>query len=364
MDWLSAAVSYFTGTAPVATSTGATTTTGTISSTARTTTTTNSNSNNGNHNHNNANANTKAKSIKSIKSKKANANRNATADELIVTEKISGLENLGNTCFFNVCVQALLSCPKFVEYLMHLSQEFDREHQKSSSASSASSSHRLCAQLLLDCYEGRIKTPAKLFQLLCAFHPTEFSSFTQSDAHESLNKLLEILEMEEHFIRKHCRSTQTIADMLDFIGDVADDGNANANARDEEKDDEEAEEEEEDEEEGGDTANPGGTRCGNNNNLIKNPLQGLLQNSIKCAKCGFQNELRQTSFMCLSIPLDDGVQRSSFHLDTLQLTKLIDKFQSQERIENYRCLKCEAEGFVQHIRNLLAVLLASGRVSD
>jgi len=265
---------------------------------------------------------------------------------------VKGLQNLGNTCFFNASVQALLACPLFVEYLSMLStkrQQLSAHSQYTpyepparSSSSSASTmlattdanDHKWFCQLLLDVCdcEETMTSPTDLFARICQFHPSEFQQFVQSDAHESFNKMMELLEIEQAFICMESQSAHIIHDMFDFLHL-----------------DEEQEQEQEQEEK---------TDTHDHHSLIsnvKNPFHGLLASTLECTRCRYAKESRQTSFTCLTLSLVDALDkvRSAGNVTLLQR---IHAFGVEESIDGYRCMFCELNGMLADIHQQLAHL--------
>eukprot|EP00484_Ammonia_sp_Unknown_P007105 CAMPEP_0197056702 /NCGR_PEP_ID=MMETSP1384-20130603/88795_1 /TAXON_ID=29189 /ORGANISM="Ammonia sp." /LENGTH=585 /DNA_ID=CAMNT_0042490813 /DNA_START=10 /DNA_END=1767 /DNA_ORIENTATION=- len=272
----------------------------------------------------------------SSKSKAKTSKSNASDSQ----SSIQGLENLGNTCFFNASVQALLACPKFVEYITILSKKVAQSHHQFTpyeplpehERTDNKDSDKIFCQLLLDLHEGSITSPKELFQRLCQFHPTEFHQFTQSDAHESFNKMMEILEMEQLYIALESQSDNIIQDMFDFLDDDAD-------------------EDEEDEKKSESSLNDIDL------NTLKNPFHGLLGSTLECAHCKYENESRQSSFTCLTLSLtDSSMYGSSFALQTVHLLDRIAAFQIEEQIEGYRCMVCECKGIMSEIQHTLTNL--------
>ena len=312
---------------------------------------------------------TKSNNLPSPKSNSETESESKQKQTESSSTSIQGLENLGNTCFFNASVQALLACPKFVEFITILSkkQEENTKHselfctpyqppptptgtpQRSQNDDDVDdddyNNHnvKIFCQFLLDLYEGTITSPRELFGILCAFHPKQFDQFTQSDAHESFNKMMEILEIEQSYISIESQSDNIIHDMFDFLGDVDEDGV--------DYDDEKKEYSVSDDD--------------INITNIKNPFNGLLGSSLECTACKYENESRQTSFTCLTLSLMDDLQNMAIRangsfsaLHSMQSVGLIDRikaFEIEETIDGYRCMICETKGILEEIHNTLTV---------
>ena len=309
---------------------------------------------------------TKSNNLPSPKSKSESKHKQTES-----SSSIQGLENLGNTCFFNASVQALLSCPKFVEFITVLSkkQEENIKHSEliftpyqpptptGTPRPSQNDDHydnnnnaKIVCQYLLDLYEGTITSPRELFGILCAFHPREFDQFTQSDAHESFNKLMEILEIEQVYISTESQSDNIIHDMFDFLGDddaEGEDGEGYGHHNDDEKKEYSVFDDD------------------INITNIKNPFNGLFGSSLECTACKYENESRQTSFTCLTLSLMDELENmrmrangsfSALHsIQTLYLDDRIKAFEIEEEIDGYRCMVCEYKGILDEIRSTLSV---------
>jgi len=297
-------------------------------------------------------------------------------------QDVKGLENLGNTCFFNASVQALLACPKFVQYLTILSTKHKQNTAHSTFTPYQPPSHstpggptdsnpnpsstlstnantkdstdfrpRIFCELLLDLHHGTITSPKDLFRILCEFHPTEFSSFTQSDAHESYNKMMEILEIEQLYIATESQSDHIIQDMFDFL----DDGEGSER---EHLDDDEKMGSEPKDDGFGDHEHSASERM--DIVKMKNPFSGLLGSMLECRSCLHSNESRQTSFSCLTLSLMDEYRapRNGFRSmsPSVKLMDRIKAFETEESIDGYRCMVCECRGIMAEIKDILASL--------
>lgn len=292
---------------------------------------------------------------------------------------VKGLENLGNTCFFNASVQALLACPKFVQYITILSKQHNQNtahsqftpyepphdatpgsdltpnpNDSSNSNSTPNDQNRIFCQLLLDLHRGTITSPKDLFCILCQFHPTEFSSFTQSDAHESYNKMMEILEIEQLYIATESQSDHIIEDMFNFLDDHGMDGI-------EENGEEECHDDVDDDEKQPKDDGLNGMDSENEEDVVnmKNPFSGLLGSMLECTVCKHANESRQTSFTCLTLSLMDEYRspRNGFRNMTpsVKLMDRIKAFETAESIDGYRCMVCECRGIMAEIKEILTV---------
>ena len=298
-------------------------------------------------------------------------------------QDVKGLENLGNTCFFNASVQALLACPKFVQYITILSKKHhentaystftpyqppsdttpDGSNNDSNSTNPTTTTtntpstpqrepNRIFCQLLLDLHRGTITSPKDLFCILCQFHPTEFSSFTQSDAHESYNKMMEILEIEQLYIATESQSDHIIQEMFDFLNDDGEDIHDALHGDDDEK-------QPKDDGFGGGGDHEDAHSDDEDIVNIKNPFSGLLGSMLECTACKHANESRQTSFTCLTLSLVDEYRspRHGFRSMTPSV-KLMDRiraFEIEESIDGYRCMVCECRGIMAEIKEIFTV---------
>merc|ERR1712151_620194 len=82
---------------------------------------------------------------------------------------------------------------------------------------------------------------------------------------------------------------------------------------------------------------------------IKNPFHGLLANEIKCTECNYSNELRQSSFTCLTLTLCDNIHSS---LQSVYLKDRMAAFERAEDIEGYRCMLCECNGLIHSLQTM------------
>lgn len=99
-------------------------------------------------------------------------------------DKIFGLDNLGNTCFFNSLTQVLLNSGPFIETLR-------RDVPNLSSNSLAAEILRLYD----NAHPGSIASPKSLFAKLRSYKKV-YSAYDQQDSHECFTHFLEILEKE------------------------------------------------------------------------------------------------------------------------------------------------------------------------
>merc|ERR1719361_2867846 len=83
---------------------------------------------------------------------------------------------------------------------------------------------------------------------------------------------------------------------------------------------------------------------------LKNPFHGLLANEIKCRECSYSNEIRQTSFTCLTLSLCDNIHSNL--LRSVYLKERMNAFEKEEEIDGYRCMLCECNGLIRTLRGM------------
>merc|ERR1712176_1360394 len=130
---------------------------------------------------------------------------------------------------------------------------------------------------------------------------------------------MEILEIEQCYICAEAMSENVIHQMFEFLDD------------DEEKNDKKSEFDD------------------LNIKNIKNPFHGLLANEIKCTECNYSNEIRQTSFTCLTLSLCDNIHSS---LQSVYLKDRMAAFEIDEAIDGYRCMLCECNGLIHKLQTM------------
>ncbi|XP_069722823.1 ubiquitin carboxyl-terminal hydrolase 50 [Phaenicophaeus curvirostris] len=110
---------------------------------------------------------------------------------------LTGLMNLGNTCYMNAILQCLCSVPPLLEYF--LSDKYKADIQQDNDESLTAFGSLMCS---LWCGESDCVSPAGFHSALARRYPT-FSNSTQEDAQEFLICVLN--ELHEAFIKSSKR---------------------------------------------------------------------------------------------------------------------------------------------------------------
>jgi ubiquitin C-terminal hydrolase len=106
---------------------------------------------------------------------------------------ISGLENLGNTCYLNSVLQLLMQCSSFIDIF----KEAEKMNPKGSSPIIQN-----FIDFILKYESKKIVSPVEIQKILNS-SKNLFEPFQQYDAHESLIQLLDILGEETEKMWKH-----------------------------------------------------------------------------------------------------------------------------------------------------------------
>ncbi|KAK4482555.1 hypothetical protein RD792_009715 [Penstemon davidsonii] len=130
-----------------------------------------------------------------IKSGNSNADRKSSY-------LVKGLENLGNTCFFNSVMQNLFAINTLRDYFRKLDE---------SVGPLSASLRKLFSDTSSESGLRGVINPRSLFGSLCTKSP-QFRGYQQHDSHELLRCLLDGLSTEELSARKHGKSNTSTTD--------------------------------------------------------------------------------------------------------------------------------------------------------
>lgn len=139
-----------------------------------------------------------------------------------------GLANLGNTCFFNSSVQALMHCPPMIGYFLTMKHSpiDEKTHPRQILANEVST-------LMLKCWSGRysVCVPNAMLRAVLMINPY-FRGYGQHDAQELLRCLLDSLHeglqirCEYDYLKPHSNDTREVSPAA-----TANDGHMNGHAK-------------------------------------------------------------------------------------------------------------------------------------
>uniref|UniRef100_A0A8D0GM63 Ubiquitin carboxyl-terminal hydrolase n=1 Tax=Sphenodon punctatus TaxID=8508 RepID=A0A8D0GM63_SPHPU len=111
-------------------------------------------------------------------------------DDELKTRGLTGLKNIGNTCYMNAALQALSNCPPLTQFFLDC-VGLARTDKKPAICRSY---HKLMTELWHKSRPGSV-VPTNLFQGIKTLNPT-FRSYSQQDAQEFLRCLMDLLHEE------------------------------------------------------------------------------------------------------------------------------------------------------------------------
>ncbi|GAV88303.1 UCH domain-containing protein [Cephalotus follicularis] len=221
---------------------------------------------------------------------------------------VPGLQNLGNSCFLNVILQALASCLYFKPFLQNVIDECSsllaEEHEESLPLTVA------LAALLEELHtvgEQRVVLTPRKVMLVLALYVQNFNLTSQQDAAEAFHHLLFSLREE---ISDYYRTNQSsLADVL---------ATSNCRILTTQRRENESEQE-------------------RWHQHYLGPFDGILSSILTCQSCSTEISLDFQFFhsLPLSPMLDKG---SAIHGCTLEDS--MKQFTVAEQVENYRCSHC------------------------
>ncbi|CAA6658446.1 unnamed protein product [Spirodela intermedia] len=187
---------------------------------------------------------------------------------------LTGLENLGNTCFMNSAIQCLAHTPMLVEYFLgDYSKEINSQNPLGMDGELALAFGELLRKLWAS---GKTPVVPKLFKAKLARFAPQFSGFNQHDSQELLAFLLDGLH--EDLNRVKCKRYVEVKDALDRPDEeVADEYWENHLAR--------------------------------NNSIIVDICQGQYRSTLVCPICK-KISVTFDPFMYLSLPLPSTTMRT------------------------------------------------------
>uniref|UniRef100_A0A0F7Z2A8 Ubiquitin carboxyl-terminal hydrolase n=1 Tax=Crotalus adamanteus TaxID=8729 RepID=A0A0F7Z2A8_CROAD len=124
---------------------------------------------------------------------------------------LTGLRNIGNTCYMNAALQALSNCPPLTQFFLDCGS-LARTDKKPAICRSY---YKLITELWHKSRPGAV-VPTNLFQGIKAVNPT-FRGYSQQDAQEFLRCLMDLLheELKETVITGEDNSTTTVEERME-----------------------------------------------------------------------------------------------------------------------------------------------------
>ncbi len=230
----------------------------------------------------------------------------------------AGLGNWDNSCYQNSVLHGFASMPAFYTFV---SKSWDLMRQQDTTAPT----HEALASFLgklnaLDQPKKTLWTPGVLKSM---------DSWQQQDAQEYFSRVLDAVEKEDaRFYRRNKRK-----DGLEIVPAMKERDTAYADAKVSDKSEKVSIS-------ASSTKLPqkanGHLKAGHNTIAgypARNPLDGMLAQSLKCSACGFSEGLSLTQFNCITVNL--GTAGGSCTLD-----QLFDEYTEAENIDGVECTQC------------------------
>lgn len=225
---------------------------------------------------------------------------------LSVNERgLSGLPNIGNTCFLNSILQCISNTKPIMEYI--LTQDYLNDVKDSSKSLLI----KQFAELILSMWAEQ-KSSLNTYSLKSALvhYAPRFSGYSQQDAQEFFRYLLEGLHEETNRVDRRTRSTN--------------------NKDQQQKEPSTAEE-----------TWQNYLQC--DNSKIVDTFGGLLKSTLKCTQCGFSSTVFEP-FWDLSLPIPFGTIENEDR--KINLKHCLDLFTKEEVLtgnEKPTCSKCKTK---------------------
>ena len=247
-------------------------------------------------------------------------------------EGVTGLKNLGNTCFMNSIIQCLANTPVLVEYFVRRQSHW-RDINRNSKFGSRGELVEELAELMRVMWSEQYKSVSpKDFKITVSNHMPIFGGCEQQDSHEFLTMLLEKLHLDLNQLKDPIPPAITLPDNMETHIAIRKFWENHTQR---------------------------------NNSVFSRNFEGLLLSTLTCRVCHTKSDSFEV-FTCLSLPIPSGSRCTL--MDCLKLFTEPEALSGEASWECTTCkVKREATKHIQlcrlpnilvvHLKRLVCILL-------